>query len=230
MSEAISDKARLLEELRRHIGDCRRCKLCATRTNIVFGEGDPDARVMFIGEGPGRDEDLQARPFVGRAGQLLTAIIEKGMNIPRADAYIANVVKCRPTIDLKFERDRPPEPDERDACGPFLLRQIEIVRPEVIITLGNPSTQYLLGIRQGITSIRGRWFSHNGIPVMPTYHPSYILRNGGDGSALKKDVWEDVKMVLTRLGGNLGEESGRNAFESLEDSPKRDTDVQGRLF
>ncbi len=236
MSDVTSDKARLLTELREYIGDCRRCKLCGTRTNIVFGEGNPDARVMFIGEGPGRDEDLQARPFVGRAGQLLTAIIEKGMNIGRADTYIANVVKCRPTIDLKFERDRPPEPDERDACGPFLLKQIDIIRPEVIITLGNPSTQFLLGIRQGITSIRGRWFSHNGIPVMPTYHPSYILRNGGEGSALKKDVWEDVKMVLAKLRGDKEEKAeqqgpgAKKGFESLEDAPKLETDVQGRLF
>ena len=191
---------------------------------------------MFIGEGPGRDEDVQARPFVGRAGQLLTAIIEKGMNLNRPDTYIANVVKCRPTIDLKFERDRPPEPDEREACGPFLLRQIEIIKPEVIVTLGNPSTQFLLGIKQGITTVRGKWFNHNGIPVMPTYHPSYILRNGGDNSSLKKDVWEDMKKVIVRLkgwtpvppgGADVQDKSG---FESLQDAPDRDTDVQGRLF
>lgn len=236
MSDLTSDKARLLAELREYIGDCRRCKLCGTRNNIVFGEGNSDARVMFIGEGPGREEDLQARPFVGRAGQLLTAIIEKGMNIARNDTYIANVVKCRPTIDLKFERDRPPEPDERDACGPFLLRQIDIIRPEVIITLGNPSTRFLLGIRQGITSIRGKWFSYNGISVMPTYHPSYILRNGGEGSALKKDVWKDIKMVLAKLRGDderKMEQPGPGAkkkFESLEDLPKLETEAQGRLF
>jgi uracil-DNA glycosylase family 4 len=236
MSDIQTAKARLLAELREHIGDCRRCKLCGTRTNIVFGEGNPEARVMFIGEGPGRDEDIQARPFVGRAGQLLTAIIEKGMNIRRSDTYIANVVKCRPTVDLKFERDRPPEQDERDACGPFLLRQIEIIKPEVIVTLGNPSTQFLLSIKQGITTVRGKWFNHRGIPVMPTYHPSYILRNGGDGSSLKKDVWEDMKKVIAKL---KGEESGPGAgnvakenqdFESLQDAPVSAKDIQGRLF
>ncbi len=236
MSDIQAEKARLLAELREHIGDCRRCKLCDTRTNIVFGEGNPGARVMFIGEGPGRDEDIQARPFVGRAGQLLTAIIEKGMNISRPDTYIANVVKCRPTVDLKFERDRPPEQDERDACGPFLLRQIEIISPEVIVTLGNPSTQFLLSIKQGITTVRGKWFNHRGIPVMPTYHPSYILRNGGDASSLKKDVWEDMKKVIAKLKGEQnGPGTGdvakeKQDFESLQDSPVSAKDIQGRLF
>ncbi len=236
MSGIHSGKARLLEELREHIGDCRRCRLCGTRTNIVFGEGSPEARVMFIGEGPGKDEDIQARPFVGRAGQLLTAIIEKGMNLNRPDIYIANIVKCRPTIDLKFERDRPPEQDERDACGPFLIKQIEIIRPEVIVTLGNPSTQFLLGIRQGITTVRGKWFNHGGISVMPTYHPSYILRNGGDSSSLKKDVWEDMKKVIAKLQGEATESEAetkvrdRSGFDSLRDAPETEKDVQGRLF
>ena len=236
MSDIQAEKARLLAELREHIGDCRRCKLCDTRTNIVFGEGNPGARVMFIGEGPGRDEDIQARPFVGRAGQLLTAIIEKGMNISRPDIYIVNVVECRPTVDLKFERDRPPEQDERDACGPFLLRQIEIISPEVIVTLGNPSTQFLLSIKQGITTVRGKWFNHRGIPVMPTYHPSYILRNGGDASSLKKDVWEDMKKVIAKLKGEQnGPGTGdvakeKQDFESLQDSPVSAKDIQGRLF
>jgi DNA polymerase len=236
MSDIQAEKARLLAELREHIGDCRRCKLCDTRTNIVFGEGNPGARVMFIGEGPGRDEDIQARPFVGRAGQLLTAIIEKGMNISRPDTYIANVVKCRPTVDLKFERDRPPEQDERDACGPFLLRQIEIISPEVIVTLGNPSTQFLLSIKQGITTVRGKWFNHRGIPVMPTYHPSYILRNGGDASSLKKDVGEVMKIVIAKLKGEQnGPGTGdvakeKQDFESLQDSPVSAKDIQGRLF
>ena len=201
MSDVTSDKARLLTELREYIGDCRRCKLCGTRTNIVFGEGNPDARVMFIGEGPGRDEDLQARPFVGRAGQLLTAIIEKGMNIGRADTYIANVVKCRPTIDLKFERDRPPEPDERDACGRFPFKADWYYQAgsnnHTWKSLNTVSTRY----SPGITSIRGRWFSHNGIPVMPTYHPSYILRN------------RERAALLKRMYGRMSRWSSRNCEE-----------------
>lgn len=202
------DKAKLLEDLRATIGDCRRCKLASTRTNIVFGEGNPYARVMFIGEGPGKDEDIQGRPFVGRAGMLLTAIIEKGMRLRRSDVYIANVVKCRPTIDLAFVRDRPPDEEETNACGGFLKQQIAIIKPEVIVTLGNPSTKFLLGISEGITKVRGRWFTYEGIPVMPTYHPSYVLRNGGDASPLKKDVWEDIKKVIALLQGN------REAFEA----------------
>ncbi len=193
-------KEELLQRIRDEIGDCRRCKLSSTRTNIVFGEGNPAARVLFIGEGPGRDEDIQGRPFVGRAGVLLTAIIEKGMLLKREDVFIANVVKCRPTVDLLFQRDRPPDEEETAACAGFLKKQIEAIAPDVIITLGNPSTKFLLGIKEGITKIRGTWHSYNGIPVMPTYHPSYILRNGGESSPLKKDVWQDIKMVIARLG------------------------------
>lgn len=199
--EGKKSKADLLKDLRIEIGDCKRCKLSTTRTTIVFGEGNPDARVMFIGEGPGKDEDLQGRPFVGRAGVLLTAIIEKGMRLRREDVYIANVVKCRPTVDMAFVRDRPPDDEETAACGGFLKKQIEIIRPEVIVTLGNPSTKYLLGLKAGITKVHGMWFTYEGIPVMPTYHPSFVLRNGGDASPLKKDVWEDIKKVIARLSG-----------------------------
>jgi uracil-DNA glycosylase len=179
---------------------CKKCKLCTTRTRVVFGEGNPHADIMFIGEGPGKQEDLQGRPFVGRAGELLTRIIEKGIGIPRAQVYIANIVKCRPTVDLKFSKDRPPEPDEVESCTPYLLKQIEIIQPSVIVPLGNPSTRFLLNTSTGITKMRGKWGEFEGVPVMPTYHPSYILRNGGDKSPLRKDVWEDIKKVMEKLG------------------------------
>ncbi len=225
-----------LNELREEIGDCRRCKLHKTRNTIVFGEGNPDARVMFIGEGPGKDEDLQGKPFVGRAGVLLTAIIEKGMNLKRSDVYIANVVKCRPTVNMEFIKDRPPDEEEVTSCSGFLLRQIEIIRPDVIITLGNPSTKFLLKTKQGITKIRGSWFNYGGIHVMPTYHPSYVLRNGGDMSPLKKDVWEDIKKVIVRL--NLRDDIKIDAeaqevkveFESLSDESEEKKEEQGTLF
>ncbi len=188
-----------LKELEDEARKCLRCRLSTTRTTVVFGEGSSAADIMFIGEGPGKQEDLTGRPFVGRAGELLTRIIEKGMGIPREDVYIANIVKCRPTVDLKFTRDRPPEADEVKACTPFLLRQIEIVCPRVIVTLGSPSTKFILQTSTGITRMRGRWGRFMGIPVMPTYHPSYLLRNGGEKSPLRKDVWEDIKKVLDRL-------------------------------
>lgn len=236
----VEEKARLLEKLRNEIGECERCKLATTRTSIVFGEGSPGARVMFIGEGPGRDEDLQGRPFVGRAGQLLTAIIEKGMKMTRADVYICNVVKCRPTVDMAFQRDRPPDEEEAGACGQFLLKQIGIIQPDVIVTLGNPSTKFLLKIKEGITKARGRWHRFQGIPVMPTYHPSYVLRNGGDSSPLKRDVWEDIKKVIARLeGGDITEDAPAGAaapgeslverLRSAETAPDG-SESQGSLF
>ncbi len=190
----------ILGALEDEASECKKCKLCTTRTRVVFGEGDPHADIMFIGEGPGKQEDLQGRPFVGRAGELLTRIIEKGIGIPRSRVYIANIVKCRPTVELKFLKDRPPEPDEVESCTPYLLKQIEIIKPSVIVTLGNPSTKYLLNTTTGITKIRGNWGEFEGVPVMPTYHPSYVLRNGGDKSPLRKDVWEDIKKVMERIG------------------------------
>jgi DNA polymerase len=179
-----------LEELRAAIGDCRLCKLCAGRTNLVFGVGNPNARLMFIGEGPGRDEDLQGQPFVGRAGQLLTDIITKGMGLKREDVYIANVVKCRPP------ENRNPEPDEVAACEPFLKRQIELIRPEIIVGLGKFAVQTLLRSKMPITKLRGQWHNYEGIKLMPTFHPAYLLRNPGD----KKLVWEDIKKVIEALG------------------------------
>jgi len=179
-----------LDALREHIGDCRRCKLAPGRTHLVFGVGDPNADLMFIGEGPGRDEDLQGEPFVGRAGQLLTEIITKGMKLRRQDVYIANVVKCRPP------ENRNPEPDEIAACEPFLQRQIELVQPRVIVALGKFAAQTLLRSNTPITRLRGVWHDYHGIKLMPTLHPAYLLRNPAD----KRLVWEDVKMVMAELG------------------------------
>lgn len=205
------ERIALLSALRDQALACRNCRLAATRTTVVFGEGNPAAEVMFIGEGPGRNEDLTGRPFVGRSGELLTRIIEGGFGVPRAQVYIANIVKCRPTVDLKFEKDRPPDPDERAACTPFLLRQIEIIRPKAIVALGGPASKFLLDTEVGVTRLRGKWGEFRGVPVMPTYHPSYVLRNGGDASPLKRDVWEDVKQVLVRLGWPIPKLAPRKA-------------------
>lgn len=183
-------EAETLADLRREIGDCRRCKLCQGRTQIVFGVGNPNAELMFVGEGPGRDEDLQGEPFVGRAGQLLTEIITKGMKLRRQDVYIANVVKCRPPDN------RNPEPDEIVACEPFLIRQIEIIKPRVIVALGKFAAQTLLRDKAPISRLRGRWFDYHGSKLMPTLHPAYLLRNPND----KKLVWADIKMVMQELG------------------------------
>lgn len=179
-----------LGQLREVLGDCHRCKLWHGRTHLVFGVGNPDADVMFVGEGPGRDEDLQGEPFVGRAGQLLTDIITKGMKLRREEVYIANVVKCRPP------RNRDPEPDEVASCEPFLLRQIELVKPRVIIALGKFAAQTLVRSAAPISRLRGQWHDYHGIRLMPTFHPAYLLRNPGD----KRLVWEDIKSVLRELG------------------------------
>ena len=178
-----------LEELQADIGDCRRCKLHAGRTHLVFGVGNPNAKLMFVGEGPGRDEDLQGVPFVGRAGQLLTDIITKGMGLRREDVYIANVVKCRPP------QNRNPEPDEVASCEPFLRKQIELIRPEIIVALGKFAVQTLLQSKVPITRLRGNWHAYMGIKLMPTFHPAYLLRNPAD----KKLVWEDIKKVMKEM-------------------------------
>lgn len=186
---AVAYQAKTLEELRTAIGDCRRCKLWPGRTHLVFGVGNPKAEIMFIGEGPGRDEDLQGEPFVGRAGQLLTDIIVKGMALSRKEVYIANVVKCRPP------ENRNPEPDEVESCEPFLKKQIEIVNPRIIVGLGKFAVQTLLRTKEPITRLRGNWRDYHGIKFMPTLHPAYLLRNPGD----KKLVWEDIKKVLKEI-------------------------------
>jgi uracil-DNA glycosylase len=180
-----------MQALRAHIGDCTRCKLARCgRTQIVFGVGNPTADLMFVGEGPGRDEDLQGEPFVGRAGQLLTEIITKGMKLRREDVYIANVVKCRPP------ENRNPEPDEIAACMPFLTRQIELVAPKVIVALGKFAAHTLLDVKTPIMRLRGTWQNYRGVKVMPTLHPAYLLRTPGD----KRLVWEDIKLVMAELG------------------------------
>jgi len=179
-----------LEGLRAEIGDCRRCRLCQGRTHIVFGVGNPQAEIVFVGEGPGRDEDLQGEPFVGRAGQLLTEIITKGMKMRRADVYIANVVKCRPP------ENRNPEPDEIAACEPFLVKQIDLIQPRVIVALGTFAAQTLLKIKTPISRLRGIWHTYQGIKLMPTLHPAYLLRNPND----KRLVWQDIQAVLRELG------------------------------
>lgn len=233
----MNKKEKQLLDFKKSLDSCKKCKLHTTRTTVVFGEGAPDARIMFIGEGPGKDEDIQGRPFIGRAGQLLTAIIEKGMMLKRSDVFIANIVKCRPTINLEFNRDRPPDEEETTACSDYLLKQIEIIQPEVIITLGNPSTRFLLKIKEGITRVRGNWFDYKGIPVMPTFHPSYILRNGGEKSPLKKEVWDDIKKVIARLElrddiilDEPKEEKKHVQLESLTDKKNEKNEPQGNLF
>lgn len=178
-----------LTEVRADLGDCRRCTLHTGRTNIVFGVGNPDARLMFVGEGPGADEDEQGEPFVGRAGQLLTQII-KAMGLAREDVYIANVVKCRPP------GNRNPEPDEIEACSPFLHAQIASIRPTVIVALGKFAAQTLLRTETPISRLRGQFHALGEVAVMPTFHPSYLLRN----PAAKREVWEDMKLVLKKLG------------------------------
>lgn len=188
-----ADKERLLGELRQELGDCTRCKLSGKRTHIVFGEGNPNARLMFIGEGPGKEEDIQGRPFVGEAGMLLTSLIDKKfeeMKINRSDVYIANIVKCRPPMN------REPEEDEIVSCRSFIERQIDIIRPEVIVTLGNVALQTLFSnTKLRITAARGKFLEYKGIPVMPTFHPAYLLRNRGD----KWKTWDDMQKVLERL-------------------------------
>jgi len=166
------------------MGDCKLCTLYSGRKNIVFGEGNPNATLMFIGEGPGRDEDIQGRPFVGAAGQLLTKIIE-AIKLKREDVYIANIVKCRPP------GNRDPQPDEVIACRPFLEEQIEIIKPQIICLLGRHAAKALLGDHVSITRIRGKFVDWEGIKIMPTFHPSYLLRN----PEAKRPVWEDMKLI-----------------------------------
>jgi len=178
-----------LAGIRADLGDCRRCKLCATRTTIVFGEGNPQARLVFVGEGPGAEEDRQGLPFVGEAGQLLTRIIE-AITLSRNQVYICNVVKCRPP------GNRNPESDEIAACRPFLQRQLAAIGPEFVCALGAIAAQTLLDTKEPITRLRGRFFTMGAGQVLCTYHPAYLLRN----PAKKADVWEDMKMLMRAMG------------------------------
>jgi uracil-DNA glycosylase family 4 len=178
----------VLEEVRAELGDCRRCLLHRTRRRLVFGEGSPKADLVFVGEAPGADEDAQGRPFVGRAGQLLTKIIE-AMGLKREEVYICNILKCRPP------GNRNPQTDEIAACEPFLIRQLGAIRPRVICALGTFAAHALLKSEAPISVLRGHFHSYQGIPLMPTYHPAYLLRNPG----AKKQVWEDVQVIMKTL-------------------------------
>jgi DNA polymerase len=177
-----------LQEVRAEIGECVRCKLHKGRHTLVFGVGNPQARLMFVGEAPGEDEDLKGEPFVGKAGQLLTKMIE-AMGLRREDVYICNTVKCRPP------NNRNPEPDELAACEPFLKGQLASVKPEVIVTLGKFAAQALLREQTPITRLRGQWREYEGIPVMPTFHPAYLLRSPQE----KGKVWDDLQAVMKKL-------------------------------
>ena len=183
-------KGDALSALRKEIGDCTRCKLHVSRTHLVFGTGNPEARLMFIGEAPGQEEDLQAEPFVGKAGQLLNRIL-KAMGLERKDVYITNILKCRPPAN------RNPLPVEIATCEPFLRKQVEIISPKVICTLGSFATQTLLQTDRKISSLRGRFHDYSGVKLMPTYHPAYLLRNPQD----KRLVWEDMKRIMEILRG-----------------------------
>ena len=197
-----SDKAAALDDMNNNeVKVCTRCRLCKTRTQTVFGEGDPDAALVFVGEGPGQNEDETGRPFCGRAGDLLTKMIG-AMGLSRSDVFICNVVKCRPP------QNRNPMTDEVEACWPYLMRQLQIISPKVIVTMGNPATQKLLQTRTGITRLRGTWQvlpefadSPGRIPVMPTFHPAYLLRYYTPQA--RGEVWSDLKQVMAALGLEL---------------------------
>lgn len=189
-SARASDPGSQLAEIAARVARCKKCRLCETRTNTVPGQGNPRPEIMFVGEGPGADEDQQGLAFVGRAGQLLTKIIE-AMGLTRDEVFIGNIVKCRPPDN------RVPEPDEMEKCLPYLKEQIAILKPKVIICLGATAVKGLFGPDlEGITKIRGQWRTYEGIDTMPTYHPAYLLRN----PPMKADAWKDMKEVLHKLG------------------------------
>lgn len=185
----IQDKPAALRAIREEIGDCTRCRLHKGRTNLVFGVGNVNADLMFVGEGPGADEDAQGEPFVGRAGQLLNNMIA-AMGLKREDVYIANVVKCRPP------GNRTPEKDECDTCSPFLMRQIEVIQPKVIVALGAVAAKNLLAVNDSMANLRGRWYDFKGARLAVTYHPAYLLRDPRQ----KKEAWKDLQMVMEFLG------------------------------
>jgi uracil-DNA glycosylase family 4 len=187
---ARSASATDLQSLAKKVSSCVACNLCKTRKQTVFADGSPDAKIMFIGEAPGADEDAQGVPFVGRAGQLLTRMIEDGMGLSRQSVYIANVLKCRPP------ENRNPEPKEIASCRGFLEAQIDLVKPAVLVALGKFAAQFLLQTEEGIMRLRGKWGTYRGIPVMPTFHPSFLLRQ----PAQKKEAWEDLLKVLAKAG------------------------------
>jgi DNA polymerase len=189
--QAAVESAETLDHIRKNLGDCQRCKLSTSRKQIVFGVGNPQARLVFVGEGPGADEDAKGEPFVGDAGRMLNRIIT-AMGLQREQVYICNVVKCRPP------QNRNPESNEISACSPFMLRQLLSVKPEVIVALGTFASQTVLQTKEPISKLRGKFRDFHGIPLMPTYHPSYLLRTGGNSTSFW-DVWEDMTQVLQLL-------------------------------
>ena len=208
-SPDITRKAELLATVRERVQGCTKCShLACSRTQTVFGVGNPDADLMFIGEAPGADEDQQGEPFVGRAGQLLTRIL-KAMNFAREDVYIANILKCRPDMPAGSFGNRAPTPKEMQTCRPYLMEQIEIIQPSVLVALGAVAVEGLLGTRGTMRELRGRWHTYNSIPLMITYHPAYLLRNQAPSE--KRKVWEDMLQVLERLEQPISDRQ-RNYF------------------
>jgi len=204
-----SNKAHMLGLVRERVCACMNCAhLVRSRIQTVFGVGNPDAEIMFIGEAPGADEDQQGEPFVGRAGQLLTKII-KAMGFAREDVYIANILKCRPDMPPRSLGNRAPTSAEMQTCRPYLVEQIEIIQPKVLVALGAVAVEGLLGTRGAMRELRGRWHSYSGTPLMITYHPAYLLRNQSPSE--KRKVWEDMMQVLDRLGKPISEKQ-RNYF------------------
>ncbi|HXX40688.1 MAG TPA: uracil-DNA glycosylase [Chthoniobacterales bacterium] len=204
-----SGNAALLATVNNRVRACTKCQhLACSRTQTVFGVGNPEAELMFVGEAPGADEDAQGEPFVGKAGQLLTKII-RAMGFSREDVYIANILKCRPDMPKGLFGNRAPTPAEMQTCRPFLLEQIEIIQPRVLVALGAVAVEGLLGSRGTMRDLRGRWNSFNGTPLMITYHPAYLLRNQSPSE--KRKVWEDMLQVLERLDKSISEKQ-RNYF------------------
>jgi uracil-DNA glycosylase family 4 len=202
-ARGVVSKSDMLGLVRARVSVCLKCPhLASSRTQTVFGVGNPDADVMFIGEAPGADEDAQGEPFVGRAGQLLTRIIET-MGFRRGDVYIANILKCRPDMPRGSTGNRAPTPVEMQTCRPYLMEQIDIIQPKVLVALGAAAVEGLLGMRGTMRNLRGRWHSYNGTPLMITYHPAYLLRNQSPSE--KRKVWEDMLLVLERLERPISE-------------------------
>ncbi len=203
LQQPTSNKAQSLASIRERVCGCRKCAhLASSRTQTVFGVGNPEAEIMFIGEAPGAEEDQQGEPFVGRAGQLLTKII-KAMGFARNDVYIANILKCRPDMPAGSFGNRAPTPAEMQMCRPYLVEQIDIIQPKVLVALGAVAVEGLLGSRGTMRELRGRWHSYNGTPLMITYHPAYLLRNQSPSE--KRKVWEDMMQVLERLEKPISE-------------------------
>jgi uracil-DNA glycosylase family 4 len=203
---AVGDRVAALEAIRKDIGDCTRCPLAyGGRRNIVFGNGDPNARLMFVGEGPGADEDTQGLPFVGKSGQLLNNMIG-AMGLRREDVYVANIVKCRPPAN------RQPEPVEANTCTQFLLRQMDVVQPEVVVALGATAAMYLLGVRQSLASLRGRFHMVRGAKCAITFHPAFLLRD----PTKKADAWKDLQMVMAEMGLKQGSGGMSQGSEKAE--------------